>query len=229
MLVVAGERCRPPGEGRYQQMEIDYGPFERRISLDEPVDTAAATARYEHGMLTIELPIVETAPQQTRVAIVVGTRGATRESATSVEEQLEQGDVEIPAVLPVLPLKETVVFPESMIAARDRPGALGQARRRRDRGRAAARARHGQERGRRPAGWDDLNEVGTAAIVHKMIRVPDGTLRILVQGIERIRLERPVQDEPYLVGRVQRRSRTWSRRAPRSRRSPAASRPCSAG
>ena len=74
VLVVAGERCRPPGEGRYQQMELEYGPFERRISLDEPVDTSAATARYEQGMLTIELPIVETAaPKQTRVAIVVGT------------------------------------------------------------------------------------------------------------------------------------------------------------
>ena len=34
-------------------------------------------------------------------------------------------------------------------------------------------------------GWDDLYEVGTAAVVHKMIRVPDGTLRILVQGVRR--------------------------------------------
>jgi ATP-dependent Lon protease len=49
-------------------------------------------------------------------------------------------------------------------------------------------------------GWDDLHEVGTAAIVHKMIRVPDGTLRILVQGVGRIKLDRRVQDEPYLVG-----------------------------
>jgi ATP-dependent Lon protease len=49
-------------------------------------------------------------------------------------------------------------------------------------------------------GWDDLYETGTAAVVHKMIRVPDGTLRILVQGLGRIRLERRVQDEPYLVG-----------------------------
>ena len=32
-----------------------------------------------------------------------------------------------------------------------------------------------------------------------MIKIPDGSLRILVQGIGRIRLERPVQDEPYLV------------------------------
>ncbi|HEV2903072.1 MAG TPA: endopeptidase La, partial [Gaiellaceae bacterium] len=49
-------------------------------------------------------------------------------------------------------------------------------------------------------GWDDLYGVGTAAIVHKLIKVPDGTLRILVQGIERIRLEGRVQDDPYLVG-----------------------------
>ena len=33
-----------------------------------------------------------------------------------------------------------------------------------------------------------------------MIRVPDGTLRVLVQGIRRVRLERRVRDEPYLVG-----------------------------
>jgi ATP-dependent Lon protease len=49
-------------------------------------------------------------------------------------------------------------------------------------------------------GWDDLYDVGTAAVIHKMIRVPDGTLRILVQGLRRIRLVRRVGDEPYLVG-----------------------------
>jgi ATP-dependent Lon protease len=48
---------------------------------------------------------------------------------------------------------------------------------------------------------DDLYEIGTAAVVHKMIRVPDGTLRILVQGLRRIRLEEPVADDPYLVAR----------------------------
>ena len=50
-------------------------------------------------------------------------------------------------------------------------------------------------------GWDDLYEIGTAAVVQKMIRVPDGSLRILVQGISRIRLLDRLQDEPYLVGR----------------------------
>src|SRR5205085_1862584 len=50
-----------------------------------------------------------------------------------------------------------------------------------------------------PPAWDDLYEVGTAAIVHKLIRVPDGTLRILVQGVRRIRLDDRISDDPYLV------------------------------
>ncbi len=120
-------------------------------------------------------------------------------SELSFEEQLEQGDLEIPPVLPVLPLKETVIFPQSVS-----PLAIGQER--------SVKLVDDVTAGERllalvtvknedadPPGWDDLNEIGTAAIVHKMIKIPDGSLRILVQGIGRIRLERPVQDEPYLV------------------------------
>jgi HSP20 family molecular chaperone IbpA len=72
VLVVAGERCRPPVQGRYQQMELEYGPFQRRISLDDPVDPAAATARYEQGLLTIVLPIAAKAPVRQRVSIAIG-------------------------------------------------------------------------------------------------------------------------------------------------------------
>src|SRR3954447_25036111 len=43
--------------------------------------------------------------------------------------------------------------------------------------------------------------MGTAAVVHKMIRVPDGTLRILVQGVRRLRLDEPGNDGAYLVAR----------------------------
>jgi HSP20 family protein len=73
VLVVAGVR-RPPLRGRYQQMEIEYGPFQRRIPLDEPVDTSTATARYEHGMLTIVLPIAAKPPKAERVTIAIGGR-----------------------------------------------------------------------------------------------------------------------------------------------------------
>jgi HSP20 family protein len=74
VLVVAGERCRPSFDGRYQQMEIEYGPFQRRIPLDEPVDTAAASARYERGLLEVVLPIAAKAPKRERVSIAIGGR-----------------------------------------------------------------------------------------------------------------------------------------------------------
>jgi HSP20 family molecular chaperone IbpA len=72
VLVVAGERCRPQLSGRYEQMELEYGPFQRRISLAEPTDTGAATARYERGLLTVVLPIAAKALKRERVTIVIG-------------------------------------------------------------------------------------------------------------------------------------------------------------
>jgi ATP-dependent Lon protease len=116
------------------------------------------------------------------------------------EEPLETTDVEIPSTLPVLPLKETVIFPQSVS-----PLAIGQERSVRlvddvlEGERMLALVSVKSEDVEQP-GWDDLYETGTAAVVHKMIRVPDGTLRILVQGLSRIQLERRAQDEPYLVG-----------------------------
>jgi ATP-dependent Lon protease len=105
--------------------------------------------------------------------------------------------------LPVLPLKETVVFPESMT-----PLAVGQDRSVKliddvvsgERMLALLTVRNPEAD---PPGWDDLYDVGTVAVVHKMIKVPDGTLRILVQGLERVRLVEPRQDEPYLVGELE--------------------------
>jgi ATP-dependent Lon protease len=121
-------------------------------------------------------------------------------SELNFEEPFEPTDVEIPPALPVLPLKETVIFPQSVS-----PLAIGQERSIKlvddvvagDRVLALVTVKDGDAE---QPGWDDLYEVGTAAIVHKMIRVPDGTLRILVQGVGRIKLERRIQDEPYLVG-----------------------------
>jgi len=107
--------------------------------------------------------------------------------------------LEFPATLPVLPLKETVVFPDSMT-----PLAIGQERSIQliddvaSGERLLALVTVSNEEAESP-GWDDLYDVGTAAILHKLIRVPDGTLRILVQGLQRIRVERHVQDDPYLV------------------------------
>lgn len=59
-LVVSGRRERPSIEGaRYRQMEIEYGPFERRLELGEEVDAARTEATYERGMLRIVLSLGE--------------------------------------------------------------------------------------------------------------------------------------------------------------------------
>ena len=59
-LVVSGVRERPhPTAVRYHQVEIEYGPFERRIELGEDVDTEAADATYEAGMLRLEVPLTQ--------------------------------------------------------------------------------------------------------------------------------------------------------------------------
>jgi ATP-dependent Lon protease len=117
-------------------------------------------------------------------------------------DQAEEGadEIELPAVLPVLPLKETVVFPQSMT-----PLAIGQERSVRliddvvagDRMLALVTARDSSIEA---PGWDDIYEIGTLATVHKMLKVPDGTLRILVGGLQRIRIARRISDDPYLVG-----------------------------
>ena len=49
---------------------------------------------------------------------------------------------------------------------------------------------------------DDLYDVGVLGAVARMIRVPDGTLRVLIQGGPRIRIVRWVRTEPYLVAEI---------------------------
>jgi HSP20 family protein len=71
-LTVAGNRPRPRCEGLvYQQMELEYGPFQRRIQLPDGVDAAAARATYDRGMLRIVLPVAKRPAPGERVAIEV--------------------------------------------------------------------------------------------------------------------------------------------------------------
>ena len=109
-------------------------------------------------------------------------------------------EIELPAQLPILALKDTVVFPQSMT-----PLAIGQERSIRliddvvagDRLLALVTARDSSIEA---PGFDDIYTVGTIAVVHKMLKIPDGTLRILVGGLHRVSLVRPISTDPYLVG-----------------------------
>jgi HSP20 family protein len=71
-LVISGERRREDCGGRsYQQMEIDYGPFQRVVQLPDDADPAGAEARYDRGLLRIVIPIEQAAPRESPVPIEV--------------------------------------------------------------------------------------------------------------------------------------------------------------
>jgi HSP20 family protein len=72
-VLIAGVRRRPthPCRVSYRQMEIEYGPFQRRVTLAEDVNPAAAEATYERGLLTVVLPLAQT-PRAGRVTIHLG-------------------------------------------------------------------------------------------------------------------------------------------------------------
>ena len=65
---------------------------------------------------------------------------------------------------------------------------------------------------------DQLYDVGVVGVVARMLKVPDGTLRILVQGAQRVRIDDWVRETPYLVAEVDRAARRRHGPATSSRR-----------
>lgn len=81
-LRISGERRREACQGRvFQQMEIEYGPFERVVHLPEDVDLSQAEARYERGLLAIVVPIAAKSAPTQRVPIEI--RSGSREERHS--------------------------------------------------------------------------------------------------------------------------------------------------
>jgi HSP20 family protein len=71
-LVIAGNRNPADAEGRvYQQIEIDFGPFRRVVSLGADVDADRARATYRDGILRVELPLLQPEPRSRRLPIEV--------------------------------------------------------------------------------------------------------------------------------------------------------------
>ena len=70
-LLIAGERERPRVEGQWYRSEIEYGPFEREVSLAFDVSVEEASASYRRGLLRIVLPVADSPPAPVRVSIEV--------------------------------------------------------------------------------------------------------------------------------------------------------------
>jgi ATP-dependent Lon protease len=114
-----------------------------------------------------------------------------------------QAQLEIPDSLPILPLRGLVVYPETAV-----PLTIGQPRSIRlvddvvageDRLIGLVTSKDPELEIPEPK---DLYEIGTVAMIHRLFRAPDGTIRLLVQGTARFKLGEFVQHEPYLKAQI---------------------------
>jgi ATP-dependent Lon protease len=108
----------------------------------------------------------------------------------------------VPSELPILPLRDTVLFPNSFM-----PLAVAREASVRLIDDAMSGAKLIGVFTQRDASVEepaqaDLHVVGTASHVHKMFKLPDGSLRLIVQGLSRLTLEQITATRPYLRGRV---------------------------
>src|SRR5690606_30629818 len=119
--------------------------------------------------------------------------------AAEAEPEVDDG----PLTLPILPLRGTVVFPLTVV-----PLAAAQARSLRliddvmsgDRTVGLVMQKDAELEG---AGPNDVYEIGTIATILQMMRVPDGSVRLAVQGTERMRIKEFLAEEPFLTAVIE--------------------------
>ena len=112
------------------------------------------------------------------------------------------GSRHLPTRVGVLPLRDTVTFPEMLIplnVGQERSIELINEALRGDRTIAMVAS---QNPDIETPGPDDLYGVGVIGVIARMIRVPDGTLRVLIQGGQRVHFDRWLASDPYLVAEV---------------------------
>jgi ATP-dependent Lon protease len=119
-------------------------------------------------------------------------------------EDVSIGDrpLAIPSELPILPLRDTVLFPNSfMPLAVARESSVRLIDDAIANGKLIAVFTQRDASVEEPS-QEDLFTVGTATHIHKMFKLPDGSLRLIVQGLARLRLEEVIATQPYLRARV---------------------------
>ncbi|MCK4583852.1 endopeptidase La [candidate division WOR-3 bacterium] len=117
----------------------------------------------------------------------------------------------IPEELPILPIKGTIVFPliiVPLVAVKERAIKLIDDALEGDKILGLVAQKNLKKE---IPGKDDVYRVGTASTIAKMLRFPDGSLRLLVQGISRIRIKEFTQEEPYLKATVKIIEERWEK------------------
>ncbi|MBN1565049.1 MAG: endopeptidase La [Anaerolineae bacterium] len=114
----------------------------------------------------------------------------------------EDKEIELPDELPILPLRGLVVYPHTTI-----PLTVGQPRSIKLVDEAVAGDRMigllaSHDPDQETPSPNEIYEYGTVAQIHRLFRAPDGTIRLLVQGTARIKVDEYTSEEPYLVARA---------------------------
>ena len=129
--------------------------------------------------------------------------GLIEEQTGPEPEFVEESTVKLPDVLPILPLRGLVVYPQTGV-----PLTIGQPRSIRlvddvvvgDRMIGLIASKDPEQENPGP---ENLYQIGTAALIHRLFRAPDGTIRLLVQGISRFKVVEYTSLEPYLQAKVE--------------------------
>src|SRR5215831_10535747 len=113
-------------------------------------------------------------------------------------------DLPIPDILPVLPLKDVVVFPYIILplsVSREKSINAVDAALAEQRIIMLVAQRDAQNETPKP---EELYPVGTVAAIMRMLKLPDGRIRLLVQGLSRARIDSVLAEEPYLKAKITR-------------------------
>ncbi|MFA5517390.1 MAG: endopeptidase La [Desulfuromonadales bacterium] len=114
----------------------------------------------------------------------------------------ERKDLHIPEVLPLLPVRDVVIFPYMILPlfiGREKSSAAVDAALARDRLIFLATQKDVGDEDPEP---EDIYAMGTVAMIMRMLKLPDGRVKILVQGLAKGRLQEFVDHDPYFSVRV---------------------------
>src|SRR5579859_4202631 len=199
--------------------------FQKRIMMfdDEPArDRAPETPAREQAPPTAELPDSESpdteppvdetpAEQPPATPATPDTPELPDSEPVAVELPMpravvrddddEEMRVDLPDELPILPLKDTVVYPFAVT-----PLGVGKERSIRliddvMRGPRLVGLVAQKDENVEDAGPDDCFRIGTVARIARLLRIPDGTIQIIVQGLERIVIDEYTAEQPFLKAR----------------------------
>lgn len=121
----------------------------------------------------------------------------------TAEEEETMNNASYPEVLPILPLRNNVLFPGVVIpitVGRDKSIKLIQEANKGSKIIGVVSQKNQEEESPE---FDDLNKVGTVAQIIRMLKMPDGSSTVIIQGKRRFELVEPIQSEPYITASVQ--------------------------